>query len=142
MISKELLGKKLLSLVLGETVITGEYSATTHNCGESFNSICTAIIETVGNELSYTVLNNGYHEKYLNLDTLGRLCKEWCWDNDIELKMSRNANGFKAVLEHRFNMDFENKLENYNENVCCMVKTELEAIIKATEFVAKEKGLI
>ena len=66
--------------------------------------------------------------KEINLDTLGRLCKEWC-------------------LEQGFIMNVQ------TSDINCMIyigatdtdiqaKTEIEAIVEATEYIAKEKGLL
>ncbi len=124
-----MINKELLSLVLGVTVI-------------EVTDVC-----TVQNEVFYDVIgievpefevagDNGEYHRRVNLDTLGRRCKEWCikrgywlvigYGNEIQLALyTVGGDIFKdtALYKH-------------------VSLTELEAIIKATEWVAKEEGLI
>jgi len=90
------------------------------------------------------ILDNTIHFKYMaedkkkyvgseNLDTLGRLCKEWCFKQDCLLLSSKyDINDWVCYVDY----DCEDTNKAYRG------KTELEAIIKATEWVAKEKGLL
>ncbi len=93
-------------------------------------------LEKKGNFLFFPF--NGGSSK-VHLDELNRLIKDWAWDNAYEFIITRNENGFKAVIEHRFGMDFDNKIEEYNASNNCMCNTELEAVIKAANFVMKQE---
>ena len=66
----------------------------------------------------------------LNLDTFGRLCKEWCWDKGYALE---SYLGCCKVIE----LPTNKTLKVFAANI-----EELPQIIKATEWVAKEKGLL
>ena len=69
-------------------------------------------------------------------EVIASKCKEWAWEEHcIEVRITRNENGFKAYLEHRFNLDLLGELENYNESVNCMRKTEAETIFEATQWI-------
>lgn len=108
---KEIINKELLSLVVAEKV-------TNHG--------------VENNELWYTIPKVFGH-KILNLDTLGRLCKEWCTTKECALFSGWDyENGhYNALIARHETNDI---VDNYGD-------TELEAIIKATEWVAKEKGI-
>jgi len=87
------------------------------------------------NELSYLSHNYSYSEwKYINLDTLGRLCKEWCYDNGYRLQCEYDYPIQSVIVFERHTN--KETIEEWAGD------TELEAIIKATEWVAKEKGLL
>jgi len=111
---RELISKELLSLVLGINNISGIY-------------------EITDNELNYATyadITQGMRDYDLNLDTLGRLCKEWCYDlNSIILTSGR----------YSYDKFFASK---DNQNCIGFGETELEAIINATEYIANEKGLV
>jgi len=72
--------------------------------------------------------------KILNLDTLSRKCKEWC--------LEQGYNTYLMIGTQRHILELFS-IEDMDE---CVYQewdtTELKAIIKATEWVAKEKGLI
>ncbi len=88
------------------------------------------------NRLHYTTLHktvDTLKSHYINLDTLGRLCKEWCWGDCKEaINSMPTKDGWFATSTTYYEMS----LDGFEAN------TELEAIIKATDWVAKEKGLI
>ena len=69
--------------------------------------------------------------KILNIDTLTRLIKEWCWKHKYYLESGSMEMGYCSVYEHIDTQRFLSKS-----------KTEFEAVLKATHWVAKEKGLI
>ena len=103
---------KLLGLVLGIKIID---------------------METTGNHIVYTPIDKRKWDTKLNLDTLGRLCKEWL--SELYPNFSIKWANHKAIGME----DFQVRI--WLNNVCIgKGKTELEAIIQATEWVAKEKG--
>ncbi len=88
----------------------------------------------IGNSmLEYTTYQLPTHKyKSINLDTLGRLCKEWCLLNGFQIESAININGGYAVVLYA--------------NSCAViaysiltVSTELEAIILATAWVTEQK---
>jgi len=69
----------------------------------------------------------------INLDSLGRLCKEWCFEQDYLLSSSKyDIDDWVCYVDY----DCEDTNKAYRG------MTETEAIIKATEFAAKEQGLL
>lgn len=111
-----MISKKLLSLVLNK-------------------EITNYVIE--GNELWYTI--PGVFIQIINLDTLGRLFKEWCETQDY------NAFSYPKIVKSNVGcrLYYKGNDANYtDEDLFFMGDTELKAIIKAAEFVANEKGLI
>jgi len=77
----------------------------------------------------------GYYE--LPLSELGRLCKEWCLKQGEESYIfSKSIN--KAFIGYQCYV----YIRGLGEAETTSKNTELEAIIKATEFVDKEKGLL
>jgi len=115
-----MINTKLLSLVLE---VNGE-----------INDKLTYIDDNVLYYHTYANIVIGTRDYEINLDTLGRLCKEWCF-----------FQGYYLISGY----DFENEIMTCFVNVKDELtteefedKTELEAIIKATEWVAKEKGLL
>lgn len=87
---------------------------------------------TIPNEMHY-IQKGKVHQVRLNLDTLGRLCKEWLYKNDIHLSIERTI-----PLDIQNTTWFIELERNYGFHDI----SELEAIIKVTEWVAKEKGLL
>ena len=114
----DLISKELLSLVLGIEVL--------HCCIE-----CNHVVY----EWNKPFPNKSYHHgDELNLDTLGRLCKEWCLKQRYSCKTWQRLGKTKKFV-----------LQLHSHDECAydtLGDTELEAIIKATEFIAKEKELI
>ena len=108
----DLISKELLSLVLDKKI--------------------TAIGDSKRNLLSYSDqlknpsinLNN-----VVNLDTLGRLFKEWISNQKISVASGKDKKYFCMY-------------RNLNHDETINAESELEAIIKATEQIAKEKGLL
>jgi len=87
------------------------------------------------NELGYAIKGNPFCR--LNLDTLGRLCKEWCNTKGYSLSSGKFEEYFcGAAKTNGSDCEFcdEPLYLKFHHS-----KSELEAIIKATEFVAKEK---
>ena len=69
-----------------------------------------------------------------SIDTLTRLMKEWCWEQDYWLASGRDTETFWFA-----------ELENSEKDEWCprrVEQSEFEAVLKATEWVAKEKGLL
>ena len=110
--------KKLLSLVMGDDVVKIES-------------------DVIRNGL---VVHFELAKEHLNLDTLGRLCKEWCWKQGYSLQITWMLDDGFRYMEIAI-WDKETMLQKY-EVPANPKDTELDAIIKATEWVAKEKGLI
>lgn len=113
----EVISKELLSLVLGYRV---------------------SELHVEDNNICYWKEDNTY-DAVLNLDTLGRLCKKWCLKQDIIDAIDFYIE--KESVEFEICGFFEDKTKGYSLHTdnC---DTELEAIIKATEWVAKEKGFL
>jgi len=104
--------KKLLSLVMGDDVVKIES-------------------DVIRNGL---VVHFELAKEHLNLDTLGRLCKEWCWKNYfITIRSGIAENGGWSNLANDNSVSFVSM---------DIPLTEFEAIIKATEWVANKKGLM
>ena len=71
----------------------------------------------------------------INLDTLTRLMKEWCWSSGNEIMSGKiNHSGtYLATVQDLNPLVPKRPFVN---------TTEFEAVLKATEWVAKEKGLL
>ena len=81
-------------------------------------------------------------EEALNIDTLTRLMKEWCFKQELE---NINTNIAKGVSSGR--KMYHCKIVKFKGFVKILdksfeAKTEFEAVLKAFEWVAKEKNLI
>jgi len=118
---KDLISKELLSLVIGEKISYIELKPKIGKVQRLF--------------ISHKEENYEYEER-LNLDTLGRLMKEWC-----------HIKGFLVKIHYPLNrVDIAVSVAQDNSTIFgekeFIENTELEAIIKATEWVAKEKGLL
>ena len=113
----ELISKELLSLVLNEEI-------------KEINSVSKE--DKFENILWYNDYEDG-----INIDTLGRLCKEWYYENAL---------GHSAWLCPKKDKTWEhNKFALYvngHEEKYVYGDTELEAIIKATKWIANKKGLL
>jgi len=111
----EIISKELLSLVLGKNITEIKYVELTNSIkceyGKEWRDFIT-----------------------VNLDTLGRLCKEWCWIKHYNLISGRYLPNDKFFCDGE--TDFKNKC------ITIYADTELEATILATEWIAKEKGLL
>ncbi len=108
-----MISKELLSLMEGEEVDT-------------------IFFRPLKNYLIYTVVDEPDKDIVLNLDTLTRLCKEWCFKKEYILASAFIVKGFFSssyCLIKRPTMS--------NEKYVCATHgdTELEAVIKATEWV-------
>jgi len=91
-------------------------------------------LEIVDNEVHYSVHGvAGY--KAINIDTLTRLMKEWCFDKGYSLETR-----FNYPLQ-QVSMTNNGGLARYSSPAMSIL-TELEAVLKATHWLAKEKGLI
>ena len=115
-----MISTELLSLVLGEEIIQLD------------SKISNNMISRRVGYYSYSQWEN------LNLDTLGRLCKEWCLVGDYEIssKITRRRSGAIKAISSVSKVGEKGDKKPYTSN------NELKAIIKATEWVAKEKGLL
>ena len=96
-----MISKELLSLVLGYEVLKINYSQ--------------------DNELGYVRQGNPFCT--LNLDTLGRRCKEWCATHGYNVSSNLVASMLTSKGTRRI---FDGE--------------ELETILEATNYVAKKKG--
>ncbi len=90
------------------------------------------------NNLTYEENYNDVQNRHINLDTLGRLCKEWCHEHNYNAfscpKMVKASAG--CQLYYRWN---DGSISD--EDLFFEADTELEAIIKAVEYILKdEKG--
>jgi len=83
------------------------------------------------------IVTSGNNEKLnlINLDTLGRLYKEWCGKQGYVL--FSDCYGTLDIYLHGATYPIDKKITSKLWDI-----TELKAIIKATEWVAKEKGLL
>jgi len=117
---------KLIEAVLGVKIEEIDYSPT--------NTIYYSFVDK----------DNKYIETNINIYEFAFKVKEWCWNNGIGIMITRNHNGYKAILNDVYGMDFDKKIEEYNDKNNCMHTTEVEAIIKAGEWVLeyskKNKG--
>jgi hypothetical protein len=106
------------------------------------NKKIVGIFKTSSNEIGYHIENNydgdgKQIEWKLNLDTLGRLCKEWCFKQGYFLQSGKNNDiNWYAQTKECGDWNIHMFWESYIE------PTEIEAIIKTTKWVAKEKGLL
>ena len=113
----ELISKELLSLVLDEEVL--------------------ALDSKISNNMISRRIQYSFYSQWenINLDTLGKKCKEWCSTKGVYLLSGKTQfDRYKC-----FNDDFS----IYNgKPIVTSHKSETEAIIKATEYVAKKEGLL
>lgn len=115
---KDIISKELLSLVLGLSDINKVYKYLTDD-----------------NEITYTQyanLTRGSRSTDLNLDTLGRLCKEWLLDNGYSMTMQTISNG-NMVCE----LYSQGKLVHFSGE-----DGDVNNYMVLAEWVAKEKGLL
>ena len=71
--------------------------------------------------------------RVINIDTLTRLMKEFCFSNKCLIKSIKEINNeWKIELENTRELDYE----------YFRADSEFEAVLKATDWVIKEKGLI
>lgn len=113
--SKEMISKELLSLILDRKDIKEVDS------------------EFIPFDNEIAVVMQDEEILHYNLDTLGRLCKEWCHKHGYYIS-SMITKGGKGFAES--DIFFCHQIDSFEEDI------ELEAIIKATKWVAKEKGLL
>jgi len=102
-------------------------------------------ISYISNDILRTVFfhqqcEQGLYEHEINIYELAHKCKEWAWSQKaIITLLTRNENGFKCILEHRFNMDFDGELFLYNENNNCVEISASEAVFKACQWILDNK---
>lgn len=113
----EIIDKELLSLILGEEVLR-------------IDSLDVALSD----DIYYTIKSTDYTEN-IPLDTLGRLCKDWLFKKDFRAISGRSVEDICRFMCTLFSIK-----EHYC--ITLMDDTELEAIIKAVKWIAKEKGLL
>ena len=111
---KELISKELLSLILDSDINSIQY---------------------IRHDEKYIEKNCIQFQHYgetesLNKDTLGRLCKEWCNDNKYAIRTEMHYKNSNKIAIMKF-YDTGKWVEPFNT----AFETELEAIIKATEWV-------
>ena len=128
-----MISKELLSLVLGQDIDSVFDTNTNNNC------------------ISYMI---GEIWLDLNLDTLGRLCKEWCIKqkrhimvksfHNINYEATTSTEAVRIVRGEDLSIVWQCQVNNYygHELWMCSSKVELEVIIKATNWIANEKGLL
>ena len=119
---KELISKELLSLILDSDINSIQY---------------------IRHDERYIEKNCIQFQHYgetesLNKDTLGRLCKEWCMKNGyiLDIRYLSEFSKYRCIIQYE-----KNGLEFPVIDCIPLENLELEAIIKATEWVAKEKGI-
>jgi len=78
-------------------------------------------------------------EEFFCIEMLGRLCKEWCDKKGYSL--SSTCTGRVLVSRYWYNKR-KRGVSKKQDKELFKADTEVEAIIKATEWVAREKGLI
>jgi len=110
-----MISKELLSLVLDETI--NSYEIEDSHCRNSRE----LYIKAKGEECGYGETEYSFQ---INLDTLGRLCKEWIYKNGSNYSIRKDDS---AVSVHVY-WQMQGSVE-------FVAYTELEAIIKATEYV-------
>lgn len=115
---KDLLNEELLSLVLGKEVQFGILGGRVKR-----NYLSYQIKET------YEV--NVYHQ--INLDTLGRLCKEWAVTQGYQIESGVNKDYMYATVYYSDSYRVEAVSEVFKKDSC---------IFEATNWIAKEKGLL
>lgn len=122
---------ELLGLVLGKKIIVGEYEANTDMLGESFSTKFEALLTIIQHKVRYTAYtDNVYREEGVNIDTLTRLMKEWIFDQGYEYGTGKIEGGRYWCVIDRGDWQY------YEE------ESEFEAVLKATHWVSKTKGLI
>ena len=120
----EKISKELLSLVLDKNI--DSVGNVKDNQDELF---CENILEFYpSQEGNPYILPNGKLTT-INLDTLGRLCKEWCWKQDYVIKTVHY--GEKVTVGFASTSDFGTHYKN-----------EVQGVIEYTNKVAKIKGLL
>lgn len=106
------------------------------------------LIEVENNELKVCYCTNVFKEdnedklqhfkENINLDTLTRLMKEWCFKQDVILNTSFN------LMDENMCSCSSNfyKIEGDLKNRLHWANTEFEAVLKATHWIMTEKGYI
>jgi len=116
-----MISKELLSLVLNE-----EFTRPSE-------------FKIVGNNIKWyemTIQNTPRYLRQINLDTLGRLCKEWCIKQGYRIMSGYYTNSEKYMIKAEVRKGIG--LEARIVYVSAKCNTEIEAIIKATEWAAKD----
>ena len=91
------------------------------------------IVELFPNQIVYEVYE---HATLLNIDTLTRLMKEWCYESKYSVMTYMNVNRtWSANIRNYIYCEDWNCVENDSN-------TEFEAVLKATAWTAKERGLV
>lgn len=90
-------------------------------------------LDVFDNNILHYLIDDGY--AYTTKDTLARWMKEWCRDSDYYLLSYISQLGGVCEVLTEFN-------EKVFDTCKLHCKTEFEAVLKSTEWVAKEKGLL
>lgn len=125
---KNIISKELLSLVLGFEV-TKIVDIQNDSDGYEDYEFGTVILFHA---------DGGRHNSKINIHELAHKCKEWCLDVDHDIATISVVSFMKYNNANKAKIKFIKK-DTFSSEYCV---TELEAIIKATEWVAKEKGLL
>ena len=123
---------KLLSLVLGEEILEVK-DIQKHDTFLEFYCKTKVDICTIGRTFNSV---HGCYIQYLNLDTLNRKCKEFCWKQGHSLcttPLMANPSIYYCWDELESSRD---------ETISIKGNSELEAILIATEYIAEQKGLL
>ena len=115
---------ELLGLVLGEKVY--------------YKDLAMVKVHIGNNELFYSKKDYKWTGHSINLDTLTRLCKEWCYnckDDSVSIVIYHDHLG-------KYNAQVDFTIATELGEQWFSGDTELEAVIEATHWVDKKKGLI
>ncbi len=95
------------------------------------------------NILTYEINYNDVYNDNINLDTLTRKMKEWIKPKGYCINILDRNNGLLTLtLSYGIDFDYEESFSVKKGIHTDNDLIELEAVIKATEFVAKERNLI
>ena len=88
------------------------------------------------NELHFTSLKvNGFYDLVINIDTLTRLMKEWCWKQDYRIEIHfGNDNDYEWFVFHQGRGEEQ---VTFMDNIKDFTPTEFEAVLKATSWVQR-----
>ena len=123
MIKQELPSKGLLSLVLGEEVFKVIKSSQTDDNDEVYIKYTVREKTIIDDVYEYT-------DKYINLDTLCRMCIEYAYNEGYTFKLWKSSKWY---------------MEIYNDDKYIRIidgNTMIDTVINGLEFITKEKGLL
>ncbi len=123
-----MISKELLSLILNTDVGDIKKHAQQH-------------IGIRGSYVEIEYLNLEYNMNQwvtINLDTVVKMCKEWCNKQGYSIRTEMHYTNSNII----YILNYKCAIRSWEEHFKTTFTTELEAVIKATEYVAKEKGLL